>query len=171
MAIYLTKQKSITHTETSLTLCIFDNELGAINLDILAETDDLRFPRYSPSKRALRQISYEASAAVCGNDARDGFVRSKVLSRMELPNLKPKVNIFKFYEAIVTLRVLCYFHTEKKEELHEKFINFKILQTFLCQIGSQRLLCKKHKFHTDDYTDRQQLFRIQANKLGKIFFS
>lgn len=44
-------------------------------------------------------------------------------------------------------------YTQKtREDFQKNFINFKMLLKFLCQIGSQRLLCRQLKFYPDDYT-------------------
>ena len=81
---------SVTLTEPPLTVSISDNELKPMILDVPAEIDILRFPCHSqPVERCVKLVT-EVSAGVCGNDARDGFIRSRIASRIALPKFETK---------------------------------------------------------------------------------
>ncbi|GBM96139.1 hypothetical protein AVEN_44796-1 [Araneus ventricosus] len=83
--VHLFDWHSVTLTEPPLTVSISDNELKEMILDIPVEIDILRFLCYLQAVEHCVKLVTEASAAMCGSDARDGFIRSRITSRMALP--------------------------------------------------------------------------------------
>jgi hypothetical protein len=59
-------------------------------LDVPDEIHIFRYPCHSQAVERCVKLVTEATAAVCGNEARDGFIRSKITSRTVLPKFETK---------------------------------------------------------------------------------
>ncbi|KAK4882474.1 hypothetical protein RN001_005793 [Aquatica leii] len=86
----LVSWQSLTITEPPLTVKISDNELQEMISDVPAEIEMLNFPCHSQAVERCVKLVTEASAAVCGYEARDGFIRSRIASRVSLPKFETK---------------------------------------------------------------------------------
>ncbi|KAK4875283.1 hypothetical protein RN001_011705 [Aquatica leii] len=86
----LVSWQSLTITEPPLTVKISDNELQEMISDVPAEIEMLKFPCHSQAVERCVKLVTEASAAVCGYEARDGFIRSRIASRVSLPKFETK---------------------------------------------------------------------------------
>ena len=53
-----------------------------------------KLPCHSQAVERHVRLVTEASLALCGTEARDGFIRSRIKSRNELPKFDTKVNFF-----------------------------------------------------------------------------
>lgn len=82
--------RSITVTEPPLTVKILNSDLQEMISDVPAEIDILKFPCHSQAVERCVKLVTEASAAVCGYEARDGFIRSRNASRISLPKFETK---------------------------------------------------------------------------------
>ncbi|KAK4883922.1 hypothetical protein RN001_000193 [Aquatica leii] len=86
----LVSWQSLTITEPPLTVKTSDNELQEMISDVPAEIEMLKFPCHSQAVERCVKLVTEASAAVCGYEARDGFIRSRIASRVSLPKFETK---------------------------------------------------------------------------------
>ncbi len=59
-------------------------------LDVPDEIHIFRYLCHSQAVERYVKLVTETSAAVCGNDTRDGFIRSRIESRTELRTELPK---------------------------------------------------------------------------------
>lgn len=59
--------------------------------DVPEEIEILRFPCHSQAIERCVKLVTEASSKVCGPEARDGFIRSQIVSRQALPKFNTKV--------------------------------------------------------------------------------
>ncbi|GBM65795.1 hypothetical protein AVEN_196104-1 [Araneus ventricosus] len=106
-------------------------------LDIPAGISIFKSPCYSESVERCIKLVTKASAEVCGSDARDEFIRSRIASRIALPKLEIKsrspssmrqlVKVLRSKKGMGGRELVGIFYTEKSEKLHEIFINLKIL--------------------------------------------
>ncbi|KAK4887848.1 hypothetical protein RN001_004119 [Aquatica leii] len=86
--------QSISLTEPPLTVSISDNDLNAMILDVPDEIRILKYPCHSQAVERNVKLVTKASAAVCGNEARDGFIRSRITLRDALPKFDTKREYF-----------------------------------------------------------------------------
>lgn len=89
--IDLVDWQSISVTEPPLTANILKSDLVEMISDVPAEIEILKFPCHSQAVERHVKLVTEASAAVCGYEARDGFIRSRNASRLSLPKFETKV--------------------------------------------------------------------------------
>ncbi len=59
-------------------------------LDVPDEIHIFRYPCHLQAVERCVKLVTEATAAVCGNESRDGFIRSKITSRTVLPKFETK---------------------------------------------------------------------------------
>jgi len=81
---------SVEITEPPLTKSISDHDLKSMISDVSAEIDILKFPCHTQAVERCIKLVTEASAAVCGIESRDGFIRSRIESRRTLPKFETK---------------------------------------------------------------------------------
>ena len=84
-------------SEPPLTSNILDDELNAMILEVSDEIDIVKYPCHTQAVERCIKLVTEASAAVCGHDARDGFIRSRIASRNALPTFENKRQVSESY--------------------------------------------------------------------------
>jgi hypothetical protein len=78
-------------TQPPVMMTITDDELrGLIAADVTPEIHFARLPCHTQAVERCVKLVTEASAAVCGEKSRDGFIRSRVASRQMMPMFKSK---------------------------------------------------------------------------------
>lgn len=65
-------------------------EIQSLILDVPRYSDLFNFPCHSQAVERCVKIVTEASGAVCGTEARDGFIRARIASRVSLPRFETK---------------------------------------------------------------------------------
>ena len=64
-------------------------------LEVPDEIDIVKYPCNTQAVERCIKLVTEASAAVCGHDARDGFIRSRIASISALPTFENKRQFLK----------------------------------------------------------------------------
>lgn len=90
--------QSVTIIEPPLTVSISDSSLMEMISEVPSEIGILKFPCHSQAVERCVKLVTEASTAVCGFDARDGYIRSKIASRAALPIFETKSQYYKVLE-------------------------------------------------------------------------
>lgn len=75
-----------------------DADLQKMIQNVPDEIDILKFPCHSQAVERCVKLVTEASAAVCGYEARDGFIKSRISSRTELPKFETKKQYLEVFE-------------------------------------------------------------------------
>lgn len=77
-------------SEPPMTKKISTEDLTQMIKDVPEGMEILRFPCHSQAIERCVKLVTEASSKVCGPEARDGFIRSQIASRQELPHFNTK---------------------------------------------------------------------------------
>lgn len=82
--------QSAVVTEPPITKKISEQELKEMIANIPDEMSLLNAPCHSQAVERCVKLVTEASASVCGQEARDGFIRYRIVSREILPKFETK---------------------------------------------------------------------------------
>lgn len=82
-------------SEPPLTSNISDDELNAMFLEVPDEIDIVKYPCHTQAVERCIKLVTEASAAVRGHDALEGFIKYRVASRNALPTFENKRQFLK----------------------------------------------------------------------------
>lgn len=96
--IELINWQSITYAEPPLTIRISDDELKSMVKSVPTEIRIAKFPCHTQAVERCVKLVTEASAAVCSDEARDGFIKARVESRRQLPQFETKSDFVKCLE-------------------------------------------------------------------------
>ena len=83
--------KQVAATEPPLTIHVSKDELQmfVVNREV-SVIDFPKFPCHTQAVERVVNLITEASAAVCGTDSRDGFIRVRIQSRKDMPQFDTK---------------------------------------------------------------------------------
>lgn len=87
--------QSASITEPPLTTYISDEKLREMILVVPDVIDFLKFPCHTQAVERCIKLVTESSVAVCGGEARDGFIRARIASRKNLPIFETKTQYLK----------------------------------------------------------------------------
>lgn len=93
--INLINWQDITVTEPPMTEQFSSEELKQMIKKVPDEIHIFKFPCHSQSVERCVKLVTEASATVCGQEARDGFIRCRIASRESLPKFECKSDFLK----------------------------------------------------------------------------
>ena len=81
--------KKVNLTEPPLTHSISDDEIN----HLISSKEKKNFPHlpcYTQTVKRCVKLVTKASSLVCGQNSRDGFIRSKIESRQKMPSFETK---------------------------------------------------------------------------------
>lgn len=87
-----------TFTEPPLTKSLTENQLKTIIEDAPEKNTIFAFPCHSQAVERCVKLVTQASATVCGPEARDGLIRSRISSLQILPKFDKKVDFLKTFK-------------------------------------------------------------------------
>ena len=93
--IGLINWQTVTITEPPITKNFSTDQLKHMIANVPHQIDILHFPCHSQAVERLVKLVTESSLAVCGPNARDGFIRCRLASRQLLPNFETKSDFLK----------------------------------------------------------------------------